>query len=223
MRHVKLPVGLTDSVNNESQVASQSPMRSCLICRESKPKQDVLRFVVDNAGVIWPDLQQKAPGRGVYFCMSEQCLSRINDKRLQALKAKFSIVLPQWDDLRQRITSVLQKQLKQMLTKQSSSAAIGRDAVMHRLWNNAPLMILRAVDAGEALVRQTDDGLEKRAQTGNKSLLVGVSSRHWLGEMFGRDDVAIVALNAAGSAAATVKKLNVYCVWYGRIKVLGNR
>jgi len=208
---------------NEVQAASESPMRSCLICRESKEKQDVLRFVVDDEGTIWPDLQQKAPGRGVYFCMSELCLSRINDKRLQALKAKFSVVLPQWDDLQQRIISSLQQQLKRMLTRQRSSASIGRDAVMHRLWNNAPVMLLRAMDAGDALVRQTDDGLAKRAEAGNKSLLVSAPSRQWLGEMFDRDDVAIVAINAAGPAAAIVKKLNVYCVWYGRIKVLGNR
>jgi len=183
----------------------------------------MLRFVVDDEGVIWPDLQQKAPGRGVYHCMDEHCLGCMNDKRLQVMKAHFSIVLPQWNDVLQRIASGLHQQLKQMLTRQRSSAAIGRDAVMHRLWNNAPLMVLRAADAGDALVRQSDDGLEKRAQSGNKSLFVPVSSRHWLGEMFGRDDVAIVALDAAGPAAATVKKLEIYCVWYGRIKVLGNR
>jgi len=194
-----------------------------MTCRQSKAKQTMLRFVVDGDGLIWPDLQQKAPGRGIYHCMDEACLGRMNDKRLQALKAKFSIVLPQWNDVLQRIASNLQQQLKQMLTRQRSSAAIGRDAVMHRLWNNAPLMLLRAMDAGDALVRQSDDGLEKRAQAGNKSSLLAVSSRHWLGEMFGRDDVAIVALDAAGPAAATVKKLEIYCVWYGRIKVLGNR
>ncbi len=192
-------------------------------CRESKAKQAMLRFVVDGDGLIWPDLMQKAPGRGVYHCMEDVCLGRMNDKRLQALKAKFSIVLPQWNDVLQRIASGLQLQLKRMLSRQRTSAAIGRDAVMHRLWNNAPLMLLRAADAGDALVRQSDAGLEKRIQAGNKSLLLTVSSRHWLGEMFGRDDVAIVALDAAGSAAATVKKLQIYCVWFGRIKVLGNR
>ena len=180
-------------------------------------------MVVDDDGALWPDLMQKAPGRGVYHCMDETCLSRMNDKRLQALKAKFVIVLPQWDDVLQRMTMALQRQLKQMLSRQRTSAAIGRDAVMHRLWNNAPLMLLRAEDAGDALLRQSDDGLAKRTQAGANSELVCVISRHWLGEMFGRNDVAIVALNAAGSAAATVKKLRVYCAWFGRIKVLDKR
>jgi len=207
----------------DQSLGNHAPMRCCMTCRESKPKQAMLRFVVDDEGVLWPDLQQKAPGRGVYHCMDEACLVRMNDKRLQALKVKFTIVLPQWEALLQRVESALQQQLKRILTRQRSKAAIGRDAVMHRLWNNAPLMLLRAQDAGDALMRQSDDGLEKRAQAGSQSMLVSVMSRQWLGEMFGRDDVAIVALNAAGTARTTVKKLQLFCVWYGRIKVLGNR
>jgi len=174
-------------------------------------------MVVDNGGQIWPDVLQKAPGRGVYYCMSEPCLTGMNDKRLQVLKASFNVSLPQWDGLQRRIASMLEQQLRRMFARQRASAAIGRDAVMHRLWNNAPLQLFRASDAGDALVRQVDGGLEKRAQAGLKSVLSNVSTRAWLGEMFGRDDVAIVAMDAAGSAAATMNRLNVYCIWLARI------
>jgi len=177
----------------------------------------MLRLVVDDDGQIWPDVLQKAPGRGVYHCMSEPCLMRMNDNRLQPLKAKFRVSLPQWDALRQRMALMLEQQVKRMFTRQRASAAIGRDAVMHRLWNNTPLLLLRAADAGDSLVRQIDDGLEKRAQAGLKSVLVNVSSRQWLGEMCGRDDVAIVAMDVAGAAAAMTNRLHVYCIWLARI------
>lgn len=188
-----------------------------MVCRASFPKQEMLRLVVDDGGEIWPDVLQKAPGRGVYHCMSEPCLKRMSDKRLQSFKAKFRVNLPQWIVLEQRMASMLELQLKRMFTRQRASAAIGRDAVMHRLWNNAPLLLLRASDAGDAIVRQIDDGLEKRAQAGLKSVLSNVASRAWLGEMCGRDDVAIVAMDAAGAAAATVNRLEVYCVWLARL------
>jgi len=180
----------------------------------------MLRLVVDGDGQIWPDLLQKAPGRGVYHCMSEVCLARMNDKRLQALKAHFHIALPQWVMLLGRIESVLQQQLVRMCALQRASAAIGRDAVMHRLWNNTPLLLLRAADAGAALVRQIDDGLRKRGEAGCSAALVNVASRQWLGEMFGRDGVAVVALDAAGVAAAVAHRLEKYCVWYGRIQIM---
>jgi len=172
-------------------------------------------MVVDDDGEIWPDVLQKAPGRGVYHCMSGACLTAMNDKRLQPLKAKFRLNLPQWGMLQQRIALVREQQIKRMFTRQRASAAIGRDAVMHRLWNNAPLLLFRASDAGDALVRPIDDGLEKRAQAGLKAVLTNVASRQWLGEMCGRDDVAIVAMDAAG--ATTANSLHVYCVWLARI------
>jgi len=178
----------------------------------------MLRLVVDDDGEIWPDVLQKAPGRGVYHCMREACLSGMNDKRLQSLNAKFRVSLPQHERIRQRMVSVLEQQLKRMFTRQRASAAIGRDAVMHRLWNNVPLLLLRASDAGDALVRQIDDGLAKRTRAGMSSVLTNVPSRQWLGEMCGRDDVAVVAMDAAGMAAATVNRLNVYCLWLERMK-----
>lgn len=180
----------------------------------------MLRLVVDDDGQVWPDLLQKAPGRGIYHCMSKACLARMNDKRLQALKARFRIALPQWTALLLRMRAALQQQLERMCSLQRGSAAIGRDAVMRRLWNNAPLLLLRAPDAGAALVRQVDDGVSKRAEAGYCSELVNVPSRQWLGEMFGRDDVSIVAMDAAGAAFAVADRLKKYCVWYGRIQIM---
>ena len=193
-------------------------MRRCMACRTSQPKQSMLRLVVDDDGLIWPDVQQQAPGRGVYHCMSVACLGAMNDKRLNVLKAHFSIRLPQWNELLQRMQHVLEQQLARMFTRQRSSAAIGRDAVMHRLWNNTPLLLLRAADAGEALVRQLEDGLQKRAASGCKSEATVVASRLWLGEMCGREDVAVVAMDAAGPKAAITGRLNEYCIWLERVK-----
>jgi len=180
----------------------------------------MLRLVVDDNGEIWPDVLQKAPGRGVYHCMRESCLTHTSDKRLQCLKAKFQVRLPQWAALQQRLESMLEQQLKRMFTRQRASAAIGRDAVMHRLWNNAPLLLLRAADAGESLVRQIDGGLKKRAQGGSVSVLTNVPSRQWLGEMFARENLAIVAMDAAGAAVATMDRLHMYCVWLERMKTV---
>jgi len=177
----------------------------------------MLRLVVDGDGEIWPDVLQKAPGRGVYHCMRETCLMDMNDKRMQSLKAKFRVNLPQQERVRQRMVSMLEQQLKRMFTRQRASAAIGRDAVMHRLWNNVPQLLLMAQDSGDALVRQIDGGLEKRARAGVTSVLTNVPSRQWLGEMCGREAVAVVAMDAAGMAAATANRLNVYCIWLARI------
>jgi len=181
----------------------------------------MLRLVVDEQGQLWPDLAHKLPGRGTYLCMQESCLQGMNDKRMQPLKAKFVVELPQWAVLKERLELVLSKQLQQMFTRLRITADVGRDAVMHRLWNNAPLLLLLAEDAGDALNRQIEDAVQKRQQTRLKTKMVRVSSKLWLGEKFGRDNVAIAGIDASGSSASVAEKLNQYCVWYGHIKALG--
>ena len=196
-------------------------MRTCLCCRKSLPKHELLRLVLDDEGRFWPDILQKAPGRGVYHCLSEACIGNTNDRRLQSLKAKFPLSFPQWDGLQQRLKAGLEQQLQQMFTRMRVKAVIGRDAVMHRLWNNTPLLLLLAEDAGEAVARQVGDAVEKRQQAGHVSTCVNVSSRSWLGAMLGRECVAVAGFDADGRNAAMAKKLKQYCVWYGRIKVSG--
>jgi len=181
----------------------------------------MLRLAMDGEGLFWPDILQKAPGRGVYHCMSEACLGNTNDRRLQSLRAQFPLLFPQWDGLQQRIKAGLEQQLRQMFTRIRVKAAIGRDAVMHRLWNNEPLLLLLTEDAGDAVARQIGVAMEKRREAGHVSSIVSVPSRSWLGEMFGRESVAVAGIDAGGRYSATAKKLKQYCVWYGHIKVSG--
>ena len=181
----------------------------------------MLRLIVDDEGQIWPDLQQKLPGRGVYLCMQEACLAGMSDRRLQPLRAKFKVDFPQWEKLQERTVCILDRQLAQMFARLRVKMEIGRDAVMHRLWNNTPLMLLMAADAGSAVVRQLEDAVTKREQAGHASLVVRVDSRQWLGEKLGREAVAVAGMDAGGSMAANADKLKRLCNWYGQLKAIG--
>jgi len=177
----------------------------------------MLRLVVDESGQIWPDAGHKAPGRGTYLCMQEDCMSAMSDRRLQPMKAKFPIVLPQWEVLRQRIVDVLDACLVQGFSRLRARADIGRDAVMHRLWNNAPMILFGAADAGDAIRRQIEMAVAKRMQSGYAVELVEVESTAWLGRVFGRECVAVASVDCSPMA----EKLKQYCVWFRHVKVSG--
>ncbi|MCM8901174.1 YlxR family protein [Caldicoprobacter algeriensis] len=68
------------------------PMRMCVGCRESKPKQELIRVVRSPEGEIHIDLKGKAPGRGAYLCYNIECLEKaIKHKSLErALDEKIS-------------------------------------------------------------------------------------------------------------------------------------
>lgn len=54
------------------------PERTCLFCRRSGPKTELLRFVWSGEEVVWDDNHQLT-GRGAYCHRRIECLSRIGD------------------------------------------------------------------------------------------------------------------------------------------------
>lgn len=60
------------------------PMRRCVGCFESKPKNELYRIVKTTEGEIVLDKTGKKNGRGAYICASKECLDKaIKAKRLE--------------------------------------------------------------------------------------------------------------------------------------------
>ncbi len=68
--------------------ARHVPQRSCVVCREVRPKPELNRLVIGPDGKLAHDASGKAPGRGTYVCTG--CLGReIRRQRLeQVLRGK---------------------------------------------------------------------------------------------------------------------------------------
>ncbi|MBQ7369248.1 MAG: YlxR family protein [Clostridia bacterium] len=58
------------------------PMRTCIACREMKPKKEMLRIVKTADGEIFADPTGKAAGRGAYICTAAECQKKLGDKKL---------------------------------------------------------------------------------------------------------------------------------------------
>lgn len=60
------------------------PLRRCLGCFESKPKNELYRIVKTKEGEILLDKTGKLNGRGAYICKSKDCLEKaIKAKRIE--------------------------------------------------------------------------------------------------------------------------------------------
>ena len=178
----------------------------------------MLRLVVDEEGTIWPDFSAKIAGRGVYLCMGDTCLKALSDKRLGILQRDFSPQLPQWEVLQQRMFDMLSQRFRQLLNGMRRSAVIGRDAVMHQMWDKKKLLIIFAADAGDAVLRQINDAVEKRGQREMESatdavVMVSLMDAKALGSALGREKVAVVAFSEDNPLA----KLQQICVWQQRL------
>ncbi len=60
------------------------PVRTCIACREEKPKRELIRVVRNSAGEISLDFSGKLPGRGAYVCKNEACIKMLGRKKLLA-------------------------------------------------------------------------------------------------------------------------------------------
>ena len=68
------------------------PMRTCIGCRQSKEKKELIRIVRDKENNVFVDLTGKQNGRGAYICKDSECLKKaIKTKALnRAFKVEVS-------------------------------------------------------------------------------------------------------------------------------------
>lgn len=59
---------------------SKVPMRRCIGCMESKPKQELIRVVASPEGEVRLDPTGKANGRGAYLCPDPECVAKARKK-----------------------------------------------------------------------------------------------------------------------------------------------
>ncbi|MEG0291343.1 MAG: YlxR family protein [Anaerovoracaceae bacterium] len=53
----------------------KKPMRKCIGCNESYPKEQLIR-IANYEGNVTVDITGKAKGRGVYICKNSECLGK---------------------------------------------------------------------------------------------------------------------------------------------------
>ncbi len=66
------------------------PERTCIVCRQKRPKWELVRIVRTPQGALEIDNRGKKAGRGAYLCRTVDCLeSGLRHKRLEyALKVE---------------------------------------------------------------------------------------------------------------------------------------
>ena len=50
------------------------PMRTCVACRASRPKRELVRVVRTSDGTLMVDRRGKVSGRGAYLCPDPNCV-----------------------------------------------------------------------------------------------------------------------------------------------------
>lgn len=86
------------------------PQRSCIACRETFPKRDLIRIVRTPEGTIEIDPKGKRSGRGAYLCRKRQCWEEGLHQRRLAQALKCQVTTEELSALRIAASSLLEEQ-----------------------------------------------------------------------------------------------------------------
>lgn len=177
------------------------PQRSCLGCREVRPKDELLRFVLDPEGTLFPDIARKLPGRGAYTCFKRDCLT-VALKRKQFNRAFRSEVrlLPE-TELFSLVIKVLEEKIRSLLAlaNKAGKAVSGSDKVLDALRRGeAAILILAADISGESRAKF----LAVAAKAGIETFVFSMKDR--LGAPLGKEIRTAIAVQP-GSFAKTLQ------------------
>lgn len=85
------------------------PQRTCIACRETKDKRDLIRIVRTPTGTLIIDPTGKANGRGAYLCRQASCWEKGLQKQRLAQALKVNLPVEELSELETRFQAELSK------------------------------------------------------------------------------------------------------------------
>lgn len=167
------------------------PERKCIATGEINPKRGLIRFVAGPDAVIYPDVAEKLPGRGIWVAAERAALETAVKKRLFARGAKQQVTIPEGlvadveDALLRRVVDRL------ALARKAGQAVAGFEKVKDWLDKDRAAILLQASDGSER-------GKTKLYRPGGRGSFFDILTASELGLAFGRDRVIHAALAAGG-------------------------
>ncbi len=173
--------------------------RRCLVTGVVRPKAELLRFVLDPAGQVVPDIAGKLPGRGLWLTAQRDILGEAASKRVFARAAKAAAIVPA--GLEDRVEALLAQRCIEILglARRAGLAVAGFVRVKSALADGKVAVLVEATDAAA-------DGQEKLAALAPALPRVSCLSGHEMGGAFGRDYAVHVALGKGRLATLFVEE-----------------
>ena len=167
--------------------------RVCVVTKYRAPQAQLLRFVVDADGVVFPDINNRAGGRGAWLKADAAVLKDSGDALKKTLKARGVV-----DDLPCLVERLLVGRVQEILALgRRAGAVIGGGGKIRTTAENVVLLLV----AHDASVREAKT-LANACGLAGTDILRGEE----LGKVFGRESMAFVA--CLGGHAGLIARLH---------------
>ncbi len=127
----------------------EDPERKCIVTGDVQPKAGLIRFVVGPDNMIYPDLAQKLPGRGIWVTASREAIEKASKKGLFARAAKAPVTAP--DTLFETVERLQAVRVVELvsLVRKGGRAVVGFEKVKSWLAEGRAKILFQASDGSE--------------------------------------------------------------------------
>jgi uncharacterized protein len=195
---------MTDQLHNaelDSGPHARGLERLCVVTREVRPVDELIRFVVGPDGEAVPDVKRKLPGRGVWVTATEDVLEDAIERKIFARGFRRDVRLPA--DLVTRTARQLERSALDALAIAGKAGGVvaGFTRVEAALAEDDVIGLLHAAEAAPDGVRKLDAAL-RRSPRGQIVAVFHILTSPQLDLALGRPHVIHAAL-LAGPASDT--------------------
>ena len=176
----------------------QTAQRRCIATGEVRPREELLRFVVDAEGRLTPDIAGRLPGRGIWLSPDRDSVKRARARKLFDRAARRPLQIDECLD--DRIETLLATRCVELigLARRAGQAVAGFERVRAMLRKGRGAVLLAAREGAE-------DRREKLRAAAPELPVLDCLEADELGRAFGRERT----VHAALSHGALATKLRV--------------
>jgi len=190
--------------------------RTCIVTRETRQPEHLIRFVAGPDGTVVPDLKRKLPGRGCWVSAEKELVEKAAAKNLFARGLKAPVTVP--PGLADTVESLLVAAALGALglARKAGAVALGAAKVEAGVRSGKVAAVLHAKEASEDGVRKIASARKSTAYAGGPVVpAYKLFSETELGLALGATNVIHAAVLYQGPGEAALKRIEALARYRG--------
>lgn len=186
---------------------NKAPQRSCLGCRTTRDKKELLRFVLAPDRTLVPDILAKLPGRGAYTCLNHVCLRNAAQKKQFARAFSGDVVYNGADRLIGQVAALLEERIGSYLALANKAGKVvsGSDMVMELLKKRKAGVVFLATDISAEIGAKVA-ALAKKYEAPH----IAIFDKDRLGAFLGKGLRSVAAIEQSGFIETVTREIARY-------------
>jgi predicted RNA-binding protein YlxR (DUF448 family)/ribosomal protein L30E len=190
-------------------MAKEIPLRTCIGCRETLVKTDLMRFVLSPDDSLVPDLYNKLPGRGAYTCPNISCVRKAGERKQFSRAFKRDLPAIDAEDLILRIVQAFEDKIASYIALANKAGKVisGSDMVVEVLRKNSSTkkIVLISTDISED-IGQRIRGLAELHNVQFETLF----NKARFGDLLGKGLRSVIIVQGEGFVGTLIKEIERY-------------